>query len=116
MQQIALTLEHARHRGAAGMLGAAERNERKNGGWTQVALAALCEHVRSLPAGAEFILEDVRLAIEDKVPTPTDLRAWGAVTQTAIRALKIEKTDKTAPAKSSNASPKTLYRRGRNLL
>jgi hypothetical protein len=116
MQQMPLTLDQARHLGAAGMLDAAARNERKNGNWTTLALEALCEHVRELPAGAEFILEDVRLAIESKVPEPTDLRAWGAVTQTAIRALKIEKTERFAPAKSSHASPKALYRRGRELL
>lgn len=115
MQQISLTLEQARDRGAAGMLRAADRNERKNGGWATVALAALVEHVKSLPLNAEFIVEDVRAAIESKVPPPTDLRAWGSVTQTAIRSQFIEKTGGLAPAKSSNASPKPLYCRGRGL-
>jgi hypothetical protein len=116
MQQIPLTLEQARARGDAGMVRAAVTNERKNGGWSTLALGKLVEHVKSLPFDAEFIVEDLRLAIEDKVPEPTDLRAWGAVTQTAIRARYIEKTGRIAPAKSSNASPKPLYCRGGGLL
>lgn len=115
MQQMPLTLEGARDRGSLGMTRAAERNERKHEKWTEQALEALCTHVRALPVGTTFILEDVRLAVEDKVPEPTDRRVWGAVTQIAIRALFIEKTGGIAPAKSSNASPKPLYRRGRAL-
>lgn len=115
MQQMAFTLEQARERGTAGMLQAADRNERKNANWTAQALEALADHVRALPHGAEFILEDVRLAVASQVPEPTDLRAWGAVTQSAIRSLFIERTGGIAPAKSSHASPKPLYRRGRAL-
>lgn len=115
MQQMGLSLEQARAQGDAGMLRAAVRNERKNGGWATMALGALVTHVKGLPLDAAFILEDVRLAIQDKVPVPTDLRAWGSVTQSAIRARFIEKTDRVAPAKSSNASPKPLYCRGRAL-
>lgn len=113
MEQMSLTLEQARARGDHGMVRAALTNERKNGGWATVALSRLVEHVKSLPADAEFIVEDLRLAIEDKLPAPTDLRAWGAVTQAATRAQFIEKTGGIAPAKSSNASPKPLYCRGR---
>jgi hypothetical protein len=115
MQQMPLSMEQARHKGAAGMLQAADRNERKNGGWATLALAALVTHVKSLPLHAEFIIEDLRLAVEDKLPVPTDGRAWGAVTQAAIRAQFIEKTGGIAPAKSSHASPKPLYCRGRAL-
>lgn len=115
MQQMPLTLDQANARGTAGMLRASDRNERKNGGWSTLALMALVQHVKSLPYEADFILEDVRLAIEGEVAVPTDLRAWGAVTQAAIRSQFIERTGGIAPAKSSNASPKPLYRRGRAL-
>lgn len=115
MQQMPLTLEQARAHGDAGMLNAAQRNERKNGGWSTLALTELVKHVKSLPLDAEFIVEDLRLAIEAQIPVPTDLRAWGAVTQAASRAQYIEKTGRMAPAKSSHASPKPLYCRGRAL-
>lgn len=115
MQQMPLTLDHARDRGLLGMERAAARADKTYGGWTERALNALRQHVSKMPADAEFIIEDVRVAIESKVPVPDDLRAWGAVTQLALRRLYIERTDKFAPAKSSNASQKPLYRRGRAL-
>lgn len=112
MQQIALSLDHARDRGALGMERAAEKANRTVCNWTELALNALLLHVQSLPVGAEFIVEDVRLAIEGKLPAPTDLRAWGAVTQAAIKRMYIAPTGDFAAAKSSNASPKALYRHG----
>jgi hypothetical protein len=116
MNQIPLSLEQARDRGAAGMVRSAERNERKNAGWPTLALQAVVTWVRAQPPKAEFTMEDCRIAIEDDLAAPTDRRAWGAVTQTAIRAMYIERTGGFAPAVSSNASPKPLYRRGRGLL
>lgn len=115
MQQIPLTMEQARAHGDAGIVRAALRNERANGGWATVALAAVVKHVRALPYEAEFILEDVRLSVAGELPVPTDLRAWGAVTQAATRANYIQRTGGFAPAKSSHASPKPLYRRGSGL-
>lgn len=115
MQQIALTLDQARDRRDAGMARATERNERKNGGWGTLALAAVVEYIKGLPPKATFTMEDVRLGVEDKLAAPTDRRAWGSVTQTAIRSLYIEATGLFAPAVSSNASPKPLYRKGRAL-
>lgn len=116
MNQMPLSLEQARDRGAAGIARAAERNERQNGGWGTLALAAVATWVKAQPMKSEFTMEDVRAHIEDKLPEPTDLRAWGAVTQSAVRALYIERTGMHAPAKSSNGSDKPLYRRGRGLL
>lgn len=109
---LPLTMEHARERGVLGMERSAARADRAHCKWTEQALDVLVEHVQSLPNGAEFIVEDVRLAIESKVPEPPDLRAWGAVTQAAIKRLYISRTGKYAPAKSSNASDKPLYRKG----
>lgn len=114
--QIPLSLDQARDRGAAGMLRAADRNERKNAGWPTMALQALVMWVKAQEPRSEFTMEDCRLSIEGQLTAPTDRRAWGAVTQAAIRARFIEATGLFAPAKSSNASPKPMYRRGRALL
>lgn len=46
------------------------------------------------------------------LPLAPDERAWGAVTRAAIRQGVIEPTGGYAPARSSNGSPKRLYRRG----
>lgn len=110
--QIPLSLDLARQRGLRGMERAAERAERASPGWVESALAKLLEQVQAIPHGQEFTIEGVRLVIEPMLPEPTDKRAWGHVTQAALRKLYILKTGNVAPAASSNGSPKPLYRRG----
>ena len=53
-----------------------------------------------------------RSVIEQDLQKPTDGRAWGRVTQDAIRLGYIVKTDKTAASASSNGAPKPLFKRG----
>ena len=57
-----------------------------------------------------FLTEDVRdAALAAGVHEPPDPRAWGAVAMRAARAGLIERAG-YAPAKSSNLSPKVLWR------
>lgn len=112
MQQIPMTLEHARQQGELGMYRAAVRAENEHRDWIERALAALLKYIQTLPHTAEFIIEDVRLAIEGQVPIPSNLRSWGPVTKAAIKRFYIIDTGRMSPAKSSHASKKPLYRRG----
>jgi hypothetical protein len=105
-------MDVARQRGERGMEQAADHADRVHRDWQGKALAKCLSHIQTLPRDHKFIIEDVRLAVAGDLPEPPDQRAWGAVTQTAIRRLYIVKTGEYAPAKSSNASPKPLYRRG----
>ena len=106
-----LTLEGAHAAGEAGMHAAAANADRVIREWTARAYAALCAAVRKRPATAEFIVEELRAEITD-VPEPDDLRAWGQVTQMAIRRNVITATGTFKRAISSDASPKPCYRRG----
>jgi hypothetical protein len=111
MTQLSIDFVAAEDRALSGMSRAADRADRANPGWTDQALTLLRSAARMMEA--PFTIEAVRLVIEPFLPTPTDGRAWGAVTQAAIRAGVIEPTGEFARAASSNGSPKMLYRRGR---
>lgn len=108
MHQLSLTDAHAA--GEAGMQSAAAHADRVIREWTARAFHALCAAVRKRDAAAEFIVEELRAEIVG-LPEPTDLRAWGQVTQMAIRRNVITATGTFKRAISSNASPKPCYRR-----
>jgi hypothetical protein len=72
--------------------------------WSERALEAMLETGRAL---GKFTIEDVREAC--KVESPTDQRAWGGVVQRAARLHLITRVG-YAPAKSSNGSPKPVWR------
>ena len=81
-------------------------------GWLALAL----ERVRAFAAAnpGVFSVEMMRQVLTD-VPAPPDLRAWGRVTQDAIRKGYIERVPKVViPAASSNGSVKPAWRRGAN--
>lgn len=106
----AMTL--ARQRREAGISAAARRAERLNAGWCGMAL----EHLRRFACSqvGVWTIEQVRAVLESQLPAPTDARAWGQVTITAIRLGYIEKAPGVfLPAASSNAAPKQGWRRGR---
>ena len=107
-----LTLADAAARGEQGMSNAADRANRAIAEWTVLAFEALCAVVRSQPTDRVFIVEELRASIAT-LPEPTDLRAWGQVTQRALRAGVIVATGSFKRAMSSNASPKPCYRKGR---
>lgn len=99
--------EAAEERARDGMTAAVEHADRVIPMWSATALAALRAAVRERKE--PFTIEQVRLAIACSVEEPTDSRAWGAVTQTAIKRAIIKKTGTFAAAASSNGSPKPLY-------
>lgn len=105
-----LALAAAQARAAQGMDRAARRAERLNAGWCAEAL----ESLRRFAAGQVglWTVEMARSVIEQDLPKPTEGRAWGRVTQDAIRHGYIVKTDKTAASASSNGAPKPLFKRG----
>lgn len=110
--QMQLPLEVSRAQGLIGMERAADRAERCSPGWNDLALERIRDHVSTLPFDRDFIVEDVRLAIQAKLPEVPELRVWGSVTQAAIRLGFLVRTGRFMPAASSHCSPKAVYRRG----
>lgn len=104
-------LQAARERAERGMDGAARRAEKLHAEWCKQALEAL----RRFAAGQHgmFLIETAREVLAAELPTPADARAWGRVVQDAARLEFIEKTKLTAPAVSSNATAKPLWKKGR---
>lgn len=80
-------------------------------GWSERALEALARFARN--QHTVFTIEMARSVIAAEIDPPHDLRAWGAITSKAAAAGFIERVrGSTAPAVSSNGSPKPLYRKG----
>ena len=86
---------------------AADRAERLDPGW----IANAVDEVRAFAQrfAGPFTIEQARLHCSP-LPKGADARAWGAITQAAMRRGYIEKTGEYAPVASSNGSPKPLYR------
>lgn len=60
-----------------------------------------------------FNVEQARLVIEQTFECPADLRAWGRVTQLAVKRGYLERVKgQFLPAASSNGAPKSVYRKG----
>jgi hypothetical protein len=98
----------ARDRAETGMQRSVDHADRDTPGWSERALEALRRYARI--QAEDFTIEKARAAIV--LEAPPDQRAFGAVTQSAIRKGYIQKTGGYAAASSSNGSPKPLYRRG----
>lgn len=109
MSQLALDL--AVSRGKTGMKRAADHADNDSPGWTERAYQALRSYVEGRLHSETFTIEQAREVAGLLVDEPPDGRAWGAVTQRAIRAGLIVRTGEYAPAASSNGSPKPLYRK-----
>ena len=105
-------LADARARGELGMHRAAAKADRVNSEWCTLALEALRKFAAGTPGF--FTIEQARSVIEadPSFPKPTDGRAWGFPVVSAIKAGYVVKTRHTAPAASSNGSPKPLFTRG----
>lgn len=73
--------------------------------WQDAAFHAVCEYART---HNQFLTEEARIEA-DQLPLPTDGRAWGAVMQKARREKIVEQIG-FARAKSSNLSPKPLWK------
>jgi hypothetical protein len=76
--------------------------------WQDMALDAVRQYAAS---HEQFLTEDARIDARQSLalPEPTDGRAWGAVMQRARREKIIERIG-YKPAKSSNLSPKPLWK------
>lgn len=83
---------------------AADKANRLHAGWTEKALSAFHRYALK---HQEFTTEDVVLA-NPGLPTPSDKRAWGAVTTTAKRLGYVRSTDKLARARSPHAHMRPL--------
>lgn len=107
-----VAMQAAQARAEQGIDRAARRANALNAGWCEQATEAL-RRFAAHQAGF-WTIEMARAVIEADLPKPTDGRAWGRVTQDALRLGYIVKTDKTAPAASSNAAAKPMFKRGPN--
>ena len=106
--QHLLDFATAARRRDSGITRAAEHADSDTPGWTKIAYEFLeaCAGVRQHPFLAEDVLE---MAAAAHLPPPPDSRAWGAIFRRAARKGVIAKAG-YAPAKTSNCSPKVLWR------
>lgn len=106
-----LTLDLARDLGHSAAQACADKADRLAPGWIESAIDAL-RRFASHQAGA-FTVEMARDVIAEELPEPHDKRAWGVVTRMAVKRAFIARVPGAwAPAASSHASPKPMYRRG----
>lgn len=91
-----------------GIARAKQKAEREYDGWTLAAAEYLRDYA-GRTFGEPFLLEDAREASRFRVAQPTNQKAWGAAVQLAHRQGWIQKAG-YAPARSSNGSPKCLWR------
>ena len=106
--QLPLDFETARRRRDSGITRATDHAEAETPGWNDIAFDFLeaCAKVRAAPFLAEDVIEMAKAA---HLPPPPDGRAWGGVFRRAARQGVIQKAG-YAPAKTSNCSPKVLWR------
>lgn len=104
-------MDHAHARAEFGIERSAASADNATPGWCEQA----CEQLRQFAEGqgGMWTIELARMAIEKKLPPPTDLRAWGQVVRMAATRGFIERVPGWAfPAASSNGSPKPVWKRG----
>ena len=102
----------ARARGDIGIALVADKAERTAPGWIDMAVERLRTLARNTYPGM-FSIEQARLVLEQDMPRPHDLRAWGKVVRIAQAAEFIERVPgRFTPAASSNSSPKPMWRGG----
>ena len=106
--QGVLDFDAATMRRDQGIQSSADHADADEEGWTRQALGMLTAFA-NLAQGA-FLIEEARVwAIHCGLPPPDEPRAWGAVTRMAVARKRIEKVG-WAKARSSNCSPKFLWR------
>lgn len=104
-------MRHAHTAADRGMGHAADSAEHEIPGWIDAAVKRVGEFARH--QHGMFTIEDCRQVLAGQgLEQPRALRSWGTVTRQAIKRGLILKTNRGAPAVSSNGSLKPLYRRG----
>jgi hypothetical protein len=108
MQQPSLS--EAIANGKTGALNAALHADSNEAEWSIKASILFIDYARDVMKGKPFLTESAREWAEDQgLSTPPDNRAWGHVTR-AMREAGHIVFDGYAPAKTSNGSPKCLWR------
>lgn len=96
-----------------GIASSAQHAEQDVPGWGVYAILALdnwLDFLKFNELKGSWTMEECRsFCHEQGLREPPDMRAWGSVTQKAIRQGIIRKTGQYAPAASSNGSLKPLY-------
>jgi len=104
------TLADAQHAGQQGAMVAAVHADKVEESWSQKASVLFLDYARDIVKGQPFLTEDARAWAESQgLPPPPDGRAWGFVAK-AMREANHVLFAGYAPAKSSNGSPKCLWR------
>jgi len=102
-------MEAARAAGDQAVKAVADKADRLNPGWVDMAVEKLREWVRR--QNGIFTIEKARLFIGQHLEQPHDQRAWGHVTRLAKKRNIIVQVS-VQPAASSHGSLKPAYRRG----
>lgn len=76
--------------------------------WKEAAMNEVHAFLRE-QGDTPFVWDELRAAIEERLPEPHDRRAWGAVARMASKLGVVEKVG-YAPSKSSHGSPKAHWR------
>lgn len=109
--QLSLATLCAREKGHEAACASAKHADRVESQWTITALQAVRTFCTVKASGCTFLAEEARAWAEDVrgVTPPPDARAWGHVMLKA-KAEGLIVSAGYAPAKSSNGSPKVLWR------
>ncbi|HEX7687567.1 MAG TPA: hypothetical protein VF453_07665 [Burkholderiaceae bacterium] len=111
MQATAPARREARTRRDLAIQQVGEAADRRNADWCNKACEALRQFARK-QAGV-WTIELARAQFEKNLPPPSDLRAWGRVTQMAIRKGYIERVPgQFFAAASSNNAAKSVWKKG----
>lgn len=104
------TLEQAQEAGKQGALVAAKHADAEIADWATDAAILFVDYARDVMKGQPFLTEDAReWAEKGGFPPPPDRRAWGFISMSMHRAGHVTQCG-YAPARTSNGSPKVLWR------
>lgn len=104
------THEQAVRDGEQGALLASQHADSASMDWTQQASCLFVDFSKAVKKGQPFLTEDARAWAESQgLPPPPDNRAWGFIAKAMSQCGHVV-SEGYAPAKSSNGSPKVLWR------
>ena len=104
------TLEEAKQAGQLGALEASQHADAETSDWSTDAAILFVDFARDVKKGEPFLTEDAReWAEKGGFSPPPDRRAWGFISMSMHRAGHVTQCG-YAPARTSNGSPKVLWR------